>query len=74
VQRPGGLGDRSGGDREMVPYLVRAATAVGIDGLFLECHDDPDNALSDGPNNLDLRTVPALLTQVLAIRNVIGQS
>ena len=72
AQRPGGLGDRSGGDREIVPYLVRGAVAVGIDGLFLECHDDPDNALSDGPNNLDLRTVPALLRDCLAIRRVLG--
>ena len=72
VQRPGGLGNRSGGDRSMVPYLVRAATATGIDGLFLECHDDPDNALSDGPNNLDLRTLPGLLRDVLAIRRALG--
>lgn len=73
VQRPGGLGDKSGGDRNMVPYLVRGACAVGIDGLFLECHDDPDNALSDGPNNLDLRTLPGLLADALAIRKAIGQ-
>lgn len=72
VQRPGGLGNRSGGDRTMVPYLVRAAVATGVDGLFLECHDDPDNALSDGPNNLDLRTVPGLLRDVLAIRRALG--
>ncbi len=72
VQRPGGLGDRSGGDRTMVPYLVRAAVATGVDGLFLECHDDPDNALSDGPNNLDLKTVPALLADVLAIRHALA--
>ena len=72
VQRPGGLGNRSGGDRTMVPYLVRAAVATGVDGLFLECHDDPDNVYSDGPNNLDLRTVPGLLRDVLAIRRVLG--
>jgi len=72
VQRPGGLGDRSGGDRTMVPHLVRAAVATGVDGLFLECHDDPDNALSDGPNNLDLRTVPGLLRDVLAIRRALA--
>jgi 2-dehydro-3-deoxyphosphooctonate aldolase (KDO 8-P synthase) len=72
VQRPGGLGNRSGGDRTMVPYLVRAAVATGVDGLFLECHDDPDNALSDGPNNLDLKTVPGLLSDVLAIRRALG--
>jgi 2-dehydro-3-deoxyphosphooctonate aldolase (KDO 8-P synthase) len=68
VQRPGGLGDRSGGDRREVPALVRAAAAVGIDGLFLEVHEDPDRALSDGPNMLALDTVPALLRTVSAIR------
>jgi 2-dehydro-3-deoxyphosphooctonate aldolase (KDO 8-P synthase) len=73
VQRPGGLGDRSGGDRAMIPYLVRGAVACGIDGLFLECHDDPDHALSDGPNNLDLRDLPALLRDVRAIRTALGQ-
>jgi 2-dehydro-3-deoxyphosphooctonate aldolase (KDO 8-P synthase) len=74
VQRPGGLGDRSGGDREMIPYLVRGAVAAGIDGLFLECHDDPDHALSDGPNNLDLKDLPKLLRDVLAIRRALSQS
>ena len=72
VQRPGGRGTTSGGDRTMVPHLVRAAAAIGIDGLFLECHDDPDNAFSDGPNNLDLRTLPGLLRDVLAIRRALG--
>ena len=51
VQLPGGQGNTSGGQREMVPALARAATAVGIDGLFMETHPDPDNALSDGPNS-----------------------
>jgi 2-dehydro-3-deoxyphosphooctonate aldolase (KDO 8-P synthase) len=74
VQRPGGLGDRSGGDREMIPYLVRGAVACGVDGLFLECHDDPDHALSDGPNNLDLKDLPKLLRDVLAIRRALGQA
>lgn len=74
VQRPGGLGDRSGGDREMIPYLVRGAVAAGIDGLFLECHDDPEHALSDGPNNLDLKDLPKLLRDVLAIRRALGQA
>jgi 2-dehydro-3-deoxyphosphooctonate aldolase (KDO 8-P synthase) len=74
VQRPGGLGDRSGGDREMIPYLVRGAVACGIDGLFLECHDDPDHALSDGPNNLDIKDLPKLLREVLAIRKALGQA
>jgi len=74
VQRPGGLGDRSGGDREMIPYLVRGAVAAGVDGLFLECHDDPDHALSDGPNNLDLKDLPKLLRDVLAIRRALGEA
>jgi 2-dehydro-3-deoxyphosphooctonate aldolase (KDO 8-P synthase) len=74
VQRPGGLGDKSGGDREMIPYLVRGAVACGIDGLFLECHDDPANALSDGPNNLDLKDLPKLLRDVLAIRRALGEA
>ncbi|MHC4549548.1 MAG: 3-deoxy-8-phosphooctulonate synthase [Planctomycetota bacterium] len=68
VQRPGGLGGRSGGDREMIPVLVRAAAAVGIDGLFLETHEDPSKALSDGPNQLPLDDLPALLDQVLRLR------
>ena len=68
VQRPGGLGKASGGDRTMVPHLVRAAAAVGIDGLFLETHFDPDQALSDGPNMIALDDLPALLDEVLRIR------
>ena len=66
VEQPGGLGDSSGGDREMIPYLARAAVACGVDGLFLECHDDPDNALSDAPNQLDLKDLPRLLREVLS--------
>jgi len=68
VQRPGGLGDASGGDRTMVPHLVRAAAAVGIDGLFLETHVDPSQALSDGPNMIPLDDLPALLDTVERIR------
>ena len=56
-----------------VPVLVRGAVAAGIDGLFLECHDDPDHALSDGPNNLDLKDLPKLLRDVLAIRKALGE-
>ncbi|MBZ5530103.1 MAG: 3-deoxy-8-phosphooctulonate synthase [Acidobacteriia bacterium] len=74
VQRPGALGNTSGGDREMIPYLVRGAVACGVDGLFLECHDDPDHALSDGPNNLDLKDLPKLLREILAIRHALGQT
>ncbi len=68
VQRPAGLGDSSGGDREMIPHLVRAAAAVGIDGLFLEAHEDPPNALSDAATQLPLDELPALLDDVLRIR------
>ncbi len=74
VQTPSGLGEQSGGDREMIPYLVRGATACGIDGLFLECHDDPDHALSDGPNNLDLKDLPQVLKEALAIRRALEQT
>lgn len=69
VQRPGGLGDRSGGDRREVPALARAAAAVGIDALFTEVHEDPDRAPSDGPNMLVLSTVEPLLRTLVAIRN-----
>lgn len=70
VQRPGGLGRKSGGDRHMIPHLVRAAAAVGIDGLFLETHFDPDSALSDGPNMLPLNELAALLDTVETLRAV----
>jgi 2-dehydro-3-deoxyphosphooctonate aldolase (KDO 8-P synthase) len=68
VQRPGGLGDRSGGDAEFIEPLAGAALAVGADGLFLEVHDRPERALSDGPNSLALRRLPALLARLDRIR------
>ncbi|MBL4805911.1 MAG: 3-deoxy-8-phosphooctulonate synthase [Rhodobacteraceae bacterium] len=61
VQQPGGQGGSSGGQREFVPVLARAALAVGVAGLFIEAHDDPDNAPSDGPNMLRLEALPDLL-------------
>ncbi|MFT5126751.1 MAG: 2-dehydro-3-deoxyphosphooctonate aldolase (KDO 8-P synthase) [Rhodothermales bacterium] len=61
VQQPGGLGDATGGDREMAPVLLRGAAAVGIDGVFLEVHPDPDNAKSDGPNTIPLDRAEAIL-------------
>ena len=61
VQQPGGLGTSSGGDREMVPVLARAAVAVGVAGVFLETHPDPDRALSDGPNSVQLSKLEDLL-------------
>ena len=67
VQQPGGQGGRSGGQREFVPTLARAAVAVGVDGLFIETHPDPDAALSDGPNMVPLVHMAALLEDLLAI-------
>ncbi|MSR31802.1 MAG: 3-deoxy-8-phosphooctulonate synthase [Gemmataceae bacterium] len=71
VQMPGAGGDRSGGDRRMVPYLARAAVAAGCDGIFLETHPDPDQALSDGPNMISLANLPALLEQCIRIRHAL---
>jgi 2-dehydro-3-deoxyphosphooctonate aldolase (KDO 8-P synthase) len=71
VQAPGGQGACSGGDRRMVPCLARAAVAAGADGIFLECHPDPDKALCDGPNSLALRDLPALLQQLSAIWSLV---
>ncbi len=68
VQRPGGQGTSTGGDRTKVPYLARAAVACGVDGLFLEVHEDPDHAPSDGPNMLRLDTLRGLLESLLRIR------
>ena len=68
VQRPGGAGDQTGGDRAFVPPLVRAACAVGVDALFLETHPDPEKAWSDGPNQIPLNQMEALLKRALAIR------
>jgi 2-dehydro-3-deoxyphosphooctonate aldolase (KDO 8-P synthase) len=67
VQQPGGMGATTGGDREMVPYLARAAVAVGVAAIFLEVHQDPDHAPSDGPNMLRLKDFPALLDELIAI-------
>ncbi len=67
VQKPGGLGHASGGDRGMILHLAKAAVAVGVDGIFLECHEDPDRALSDGPNSFPIGEVPRLLDTLLAI-------
>jgi 2-dehydro-3-deoxyphosphooctonate aldolase (KDO 8-P synthase) len=71
VQQPGGLGATTGGDREMVPYLARAAVAVGVACVFMEVHQDPDNAPSDGPNMLKLKDLPAVLADLVAIDAVV---
>ena len=70
VQLPGGLGQASGGQREMVPMLARAAVAVGVAGLFMETHPDPARALSDGPNAVPLRHMKALLETLVALDQV----
>jgi 2-dehydro-3-deoxyphosphooctonate aldolase (KDO 8-P synthase) len=70
VQQPGGQGASTGGDRSMVPVLARAAVAVGIAGLFVETHQDPDNAPSDGPNMVRLEDMPALLEKLMAFDRI----
>jgi len=71
VQQPGGQGDKSGGQREFVEHLSRAAIAVGIAGVFMETHQDPDNAPSDGPNMIPLSNLENLLKQLIQIDNII---
>lgn len=73
VQLPGGEGNRSGGERRFVGALARAAVAFGCDALFLEVHDDPDRAPSDGPTMLPLRELPRLLEEVRAIETALGR-
>lgn len=70
VQQPGGLGGSSGGDRTMVPVLARAAVAIGVAGVFIETHQDPDNAPSDGPNMIKLSELPSLLETLIAFDKV----
>lgn len=72
VQAPGGNGASSGGNREYAPALARAAAAVGVAGIFLECHPDPDKALSDGPNSLHLAHVRRLVFQLVEIDRLIN--
>ena len=71
VQQPGGMGDKSGGQREFVEYLARAAVAVGVAAVFMETHPDPDNAPSDGPNMVPLSKMPELLKQLVEIDELI---
>ena len=71
VQQPGGMGDKSGGQREFVEYLARAAVAVGVAAVFIETHPDPDNAPSDGPNMVPLSKMPSLLKQLVEIDKLI---
>jgi 2-dehydro-3-deoxyphosphooctonate aldolase (KDO 8-P synthase) len=71
VQQPGGMGEKSGGQREFVPYLARAAIAVGVGAIFMETHEDPDNAPSDGPNMVPLNEVKTLLKKLTEIDKLI---
>lgn len=73
VQLPGGKGESSGGQREYVEFLSRAAMAAGIDGIFMEVHENPDKALCDGPNSIPLDELPALLKTLKAIDAVVKQ-
>ena len=72
VQKPGALGDRTGGTREMIPYLARAAVAAGADGVFLETHPDPDNAPSDGPNMIPLDRLAELIRRCQRVREAVA--
>lgn len=74
VQQPGGQGTTSGGQREMVPVLARAAVAVGVAGVFMETHPDPQNALSDGPNMWPLNNLKPLLETLVALDQTVKQS
>ena len=71
VQQPGGMGEKSGGQREFVPYLARAAIAVGVGAIFMETHEDPDNAPSDGPNMVPINEIKNLLKQLVSIDTLI---
>jgi 2-dehydro-3-deoxyphosphooctonate aldolase (KDO 8-P synthase) len=71
VQRPGGAGDSTSGDGVLAPVLARAAMAAGCDGIFIETHENPARALSDGPNQIPLARLPAVLRQLLKIHEAL---
>ena len=73
VQSPGGMGDKSGGDRKYVPALSKAAVAVGVAGVFMETHNDPDNAPSDGPNMVKLEDMNDLIKKLIEIDNLVKE-
>jgi len=73
VQSPGGQGDKSGGDRKFVPTLAKAAVSAGIAGVFIETHDDPDHAPSDGPNMLHIDDLEKLVSKLLEIDNIVKE-
>jgi 2-dehydro-3-deoxyphosphooctonate aldolase (KDO 8-P synthase) len=70
VQEPGGQGDKTGGNREMAPYIARAAVAAGVACVFMETHEDPDRAPSDGPNMIKLKDMPAILSDLVEIDRI----
>lgn len=72
VQRPGGAGETTGGDGRLAPVLARSAVAAGCDGVFIETHENPAKALSDGPNQVPLRDLPKLIKQLKSIRDVVA--
>ena len=74
LQLPGGQGQSSGGEPQYIPHLARAGVAAGVDGLFMEVHENPAKALSDGPNALNLSLLPALLEQLLEIRKCLKKT
>ena len=74
LQLPGGQGQSSGGQPQYIPHFARAGVAAGVDGLFMEVHDNPAKALSDGPNALDLSLLPALLAQLVEIRKCLKKT
>jgi 2-dehydro-3-deoxyphosphooctonate aldolase (KDO 8-P synthase) len=74
VQKPGGLGHATGGEADMIPVLARAAVAAGCNGIFFETHENPQDALSDGPNMINLKELKGLLAQLLRIRKACGQA
>jgi 2-dehydro-3-deoxyphosphooctonate aldolase (KDO 8-P synthase) len=72
VQAPGGKGDRSGGERKFIPYLAMAAVTCGADGIFLEVHEDPDRARSDGPNMVRLSDLEGMLTRLVKVKRAVS--
>ena len=70
VQEPGGMGEKSGGKREFVSTLSKAAVAVGVSGIFIETHNDPDNAPSDGPNMLQIENLENLISKLIELDTV----
>jgi len=71
LQRPGGLGSTTGGDSQFIEYMARAGVACGVDGVFMEVHDNPAAALSDGPNSLPLARLEALLQNLKSINELV---